>query len=404
MKNLMLLKLACCSIILGLSACTESKNAGKTNIPEVDVRSAIDHPEGISLKGKIENPQFVILKETDDEESLVDGINDYAVTSKYIYVLPVRESRIVLFDREGNFIRTLIKEGQGPNEFAGPLAGMQVDEKNNRLYLFGSSIWTFTLNGEPVKRINSPMPMMYTRMIAPDRFAAVAMGFIPFQQGSFGIGTFKESGELLFNKNNFYTPLVPAEKTGFTANIASALSFDNQSILFKSGANDTVFRIGMDTISVACILKLENSDQEIIRGSDVTDFTDMGGLKRDGREIFVQDILETDTHFYFRCRYQGNYTILSVEKNNGELEVEHCQLPLPFKELPTLASYKYGLSGMRGSGSFPVWGSIFGNELVQAFTPAELSVYKDKGLIEIPNELKEIKEEENPVFVFYKLK
>ena len=48
---------------------------------------------------------------------------------------------------------------------------------------------------------------------------------------------------------------------------------------------------------------------------------------------------------------------------------------------------------MRGSGSFPVWGSIFGNELVQAFTPAELSVYKDKGLIEIPNELKEIKEE-----------
>lgn len=160
----------------------------------------------------------------------------------------------------------------------------------------------------------------------------------------------------------------------------------------------------MDTISVACILKLENSDQEIIRGSDVTDFTDMGGLKRDGREIFVQDILETDTHFYFRCRYQGNYTILSVEKNNGELEVEHCQLPLPFKELPTLASYKYGLSGMRGSGSFPVWGSIFGNELVQAFTPAELSVYKDKGLIEIPNELKEIKEEGNPVFVFYKLK
>ena len=37
MKNLMLLKLACCSIILGLSACTESKNAGKTNITEGDV-------------------------------------------------------------------------------------------------------------------------------------------------------------------------------------------------------------------------------------------------------------------------------------------------------------------------------------------------------------------------------
>lgn len=144
--------------------------------------------------------------------------------------MPIRESRIVLFNREGDFIRTLIK---GPNYLAGSLIGIQVDEKNNRLYLFGSSIWTFTLDGEPVKRINSPMPMMYTRMIAPDRFAAVAMGFIPFQQGSFRIGTFKESGELLFNKNNFYTPLVPAEKTGFTANIASALSFDNQSIFLS---------------------------------------------------------------------------------------------------------------------------------------------------------------------------
>ena len=29
MKNLMLLKLACCSIILGLSTCTESKNEVK---------------------------------------------------------------------------------------------------------------------------------------------------------------------------------------------------------------------------------------------------------------------------------------------------------------------------------------------------------------------------------------
>ena len=47
---------------------------------------------------------------------------------------------------------------------------------------------------------------------------------------------------------------------------------------------------------------------------------------------------------------------------------------------------------------------VHSHELVQAFTPAELSVYKDKGLIEIPNELKEIKEEENPVYVFYKLK
>lgn len=367
----------------------------------VNVRDEIDEIKGISLETQLSDPTFIKLEETTDEQSLVDGVADYAVTSKYIYILPIKEPRIVLFDRQGHFLRTLIKEGQGPDEFSGLLMGIQVDEANNRLYLFGSQIWVFSLDGDPIRTFSSSMPMMYARMIAPDRFAAVAMGFVPFQAGSFGIGTFNEQGDLLFHKNNFSTPSVPAEKTGFTTNIASGLSFDGRSVLFKSGANDTVFRIGTDTISVACVLRLENSNEEDIRALDISDFSDMAGLRRDEHEIFVQDILESSEHFYFRCRYKRGFSILSIRKSDGKTETEYCELPLPLKELSTLGTYQYGLLGMRGRNLFPVWGYIFGKELVQVITPAELMAHKDKGLIKLPVELGQIEEEGNPLIVFY---
>lgn len=35
---------------------------------------------------------------TTDDASLIDGVYDYAVTDRYIYVFPVKEPRIVLFD------------------------------------------------------------------------------------------------------------------------------------------------------------------------------------------------------------------------------------------------------------------------------------------------------------------
>ena len=36
---------------------------------------------------------FVPLEVTTDDASLIDGVYDYAVTDRYIYVLPVKEPR-----------------------------------------------------------------------------------------------------------------------------------------------------------------------------------------------------------------------------------------------------------------------------------------------------------------------
>ena len=105
----------------------------------VDLRSGMDHPSMLALQDEIESVEYIPLETTADPASLLDGVSEYAVTSNYIYVSPVKEQRIVQFDRKGQFVKTLIPFGQGPGEFSDFLMGMQADEKNNRLYLFSSN-------------------------------------------------------------------------------------------------------------------------------------------------------------------------------------------------------------------------------------------------------------------------
>ena len=76
-------------------------------------KRGMDKPGLLELGDEIKGVTFVPLEVTTDDASLIDGVYDYAVTDRYIYVFPVKEPRIVLFDRQGRFIRTLVKEGRG---------------------------------------------------------------------------------------------------------------------------------------------------------------------------------------------------------------------------------------------------------------------------------------------------
>lgn len=393
---------ACIGIFL--ISCGPSASEKSTNMPVVNVRAIIDHPTRVPLNDAIHKALFVQLEETDNDETLIDGVADYAVTDDYIYVLPVKEPRIVLFDRKGRFVKTLVRGGQGPGEFSGLLFNIQAVPARNRLYLFGSLVWEYTLDGQFIRQFKHDVPMMSEFCIAPERFAAVAMGFVPFQAGSFGIGVFTDKGEKIWQKNNFHSPLVPSEISGFTANLTSGLSNDGASLLFKTGSNDTVFRMTADSIEAACVLELGNSDAETIRSLNTTDFSDIHGFNRNENDIFVQDIFETADRYYFRCRYNQGFSVIAVDKQTGKAWVERCEQPAPLQELAKMGSYQYGLLGTRSYKQFPIWGRVYGKELVQVITPTELAHYKKLDSIVIPESLENEKENANPFFAFYQLK
>lgn len=390
--------------LLTFMAACDSGRSDSEGLLSVDLRETMNHPSMLDLKEEIESVEYIPLETTDDPASLLDGVSDYAMTSKYIYVSPVKEQRIVLFDRQGHFIKTLIPFGQGPGEFSNLLTGIQVDEKNNRLLLFsGNQIGVYTLDGEFIQNLYHDYQILYQRLVGEDRLASVAFPYIPFQSGSYGLGIFTEKGDTITVKNDFSSPLVPAGKAGFTASLAATYSEQQKSVLFKTGSNDTVFRISQDKIYPACVLNLENSDNEVIRSLDATDFSSLRMNLGDERDIVVTDLFETPRSYYFRCRYDGGNYAVSVHKKSGKVLAERCEQPGDLRRMSD-ANLLFGMLGTRSYNGFPIWGRKNGEDLVQLVTSSELGFYEGRSGVSIPDELKEINEDSNPVFIVYKLR
>ena len=187
-------------VLFLLIACSSPKS-DPSNCPVADIRAGLENPKSLKLSDEIESVDYVPLEVTSDDASLIDGVANYAVTDKYIYVLPVKEQRIVLFDRQGHFIKTLIPFGQGPGEFSGFVASMQADEKNDRLYLFSTDrVEVYTLDGEPVQHFTHDYQIIFQYKLGQGHLAAVSMPYVPFQNGSFGIGLFTEKGDTVTMK------------------------------------------------------------------------------------------------------------------------------------------------------------------------------------------------------------
>lgn len=390
--------------LLPFMAACGSGHSGSEGLLSVNLREEMNHPSMLHLQDEIESVEYIPLETTADPASLLDGVSEYAVTSKFIYVSPVKEQRIVLFDRKGHFIKTLIPFGQGPGEFSNILVGMQADEKNDRLYLFcGNLISVYTLDGEFIHNLNNDYQVVFQRMVDDDRLASVAFPYVPFQSGSYGLGIFTTKGDTVAIKNDFSSPLVPREKAGFTISIAVTYAEQQKSLLFKTGCNDTIFRISGDKIAPACVLNLQNSDKEVIRSLDATDFSSLRNKFGEDGDILVSDLFETPQNYYFRCRYNGGGYVASVNKETGKVLTEKCEQPGDVWKLSD-ANLLFGMLGTRSYGHFPIWGRMEGNDLVQLITSYELGLYKEKADISVPHELKDINEDSNPVFIIYKLR
>lgn len=75
--------------LLPLMAACDSGHSGSGELISVDLRQGIDHPSMLNLQDEVESVEYIPLETTDDPASLLDGVSEYALTSKYIYVSPV---------------------------------------------------------------------------------------------------------------------------------------------------------------------------------------------------------------------------------------------------------------------------------------------------------------------------
>ena len=390
--------------LMVLAACGSKHNNSTDGFITVNLRDCVDKTTVTELADEIKDVSYVSLEMTDDNASLIDGVANFVVSEKYIYVLPAKEMRVALFSRSGKFIRTLIRQGQGPGEFSGTICNMQLDEKNNKLYLFDiQDIWVYTTEGEFIEKKHHDYMSILSYELADNKIGAISFPFSPFDKTSFGMGIFTWDGKPVKTDNKmFYSSKLPKEKIGFTTDMAAVYSDFNSSILFKCGSNDTVYRIKSDVIEPAFSVKLENSDRQTVRALDVTDIMSMRTLE-DKNDMVVTDIMETNNSYYLRFRFNHTNHVAAINKKDGAVKVEKCLQPKEYMEMAGI-NILQGMSGTQSYKGFPIWGKVFGNTLVQVITPYELSVYKDQVSISIPPELQNVDEDGNPIFVFYLLK
>ncbi|MFO7755423.1 MAG: 6-bladed beta-propeller [Bacteroidales bacterium] len=77
---------------------------------------------------------FEIIRLETSEECLIDYIARSYVSDKYIIISTVWNG-ILLFSRDGSFVRTIALHGNGPGEVSDPNRNIELDEFNNKLYV-----------------------------------------------------------------------------------------------------------------------------------------------------------------------------------------------------------------------------------------------------------------------------
>lgn len=84
----------------------------------IDVTEGFDNKRSIKLSEMVESVEFVQFENTMDTYFM--NARSFSIGKKYIMISDDGEDRIILFDRNGKFVRHIGRRGNGPGEFNNP--------------------------------------------------------------------------------------------------------------------------------------------------------------------------------------------------------------------------------------------------------------------------------------------
>jgi hypothetical protein len=151
-KNLAVLILLFISVLIMSVSCEKQKSEWKGTIEEVDGVKVVKNPKEPIYGEKV----FIIEEELSigeakgTEEYVFSQIIDIEVDEKEnIYVLDSKEANIKVFNKSGEYVRTIGKRGQGPGEIQRPRS-IHITPKNEILINDRAArfLHFFTLSGE----------------------------------------------------------------------------------------------------------------------------------------------------------------------------------------------------------------------------------------------------------------
>lgn len=230
--------------ILLLCGCTAK---APVELESIDLRELLaSNAERIPLTEIVSSQELVPLENHDS--ALIGNIRDIVATDKQIYISS--NNICTEFDKQGNFVRSIGKKGQGPEEYA-YLSGLKtlgnhlILQDGNRKYMH------YNPNGTLIKE--QKLPIEY-QSVYPLSDGGV-VGFAPNISGDVPLKL------ALFDSEGTLTDSVP-HRLRFTPKFAIHLYNEGQfyrykdKVMFKEYLNDTIYQIQKEKVEPYMRLEL----------------------------------------------------------------------------------------------------------------------------------------------------
>lgn len=134
-------------IVLGVVACTTSpkRESVASELPVLHV-GGDETKQLIPFDTLFRRSNIVVLETAD--ESLIREVSKIRIYKNSIYILDARNKRLLQFDEEGNFVRSIAHFGEGPGEYRSLVDFQIKDEKLYLLDKYGAQLLVYDLNDQ----------------------------------------------------------------------------------------------------------------------------------------------------------------------------------------------------------------------------------------------------------------
>ncbi|NIJ46641.1 hypothetical protein FHR24_003136 [Wenyingzhuangia heitensis] len=373
----------------------DKKKGEKIIIPEI---SDYDKPITIS---NILDTCFTVSLES-NSKNLIGRIDEVKVVDNYIFVLDSRKSKgVFMFDLEGKYIRRIGELGRGPGEYPFP-GDMAINEKRKQIFIFNGNtrkVYKYNFNGEFLGDITLDIGGYSIDLNEKGNLILFCQGYSNNHLGEIKNKVFYEIDE----KGNIlsFGPSLSTDYHKVKMTIGNRISVRNQYISYSNKFSDTIYKLQNNKVNIQYVLDF---------GENILDREKLKSLKTNAFLKEIRDVklmpnyrgihYQTYNYLYFNF-YYGN-TIVNCYYNKNESMLYASKI-IAFQNADCLYSYV----------PIATYNDYFISSL-DAYNIVETKDYflneknlewikRSKKTINRLNMLK-IKNTDNPVLIFYKLK
>lgn len=379
--------LVLCSLLLSFSSC---KNDSRSESTECEQTIQINEPDGTSIIDLIDKESVFLVNPEKSDESLLGLVSRVEVYKDRIYAKDMLVAKgIYIFNMDGKFLRKPTIMGQGPEEYI-TLSDFKIDKKNDRLIIndrYNKTVSFLDLEGNFLNRKKVKFSGEYFAPLSNGDFA-----FFSDVSSVDGENTVIVTDNELKENRSYYT--VNQNHNFILGAPTRMVTTTDGSVLFSPAYDNKIYEITEHGFKPKycfnCTFGKELPNEVAVT---LTAQTQKRILNSQGYIQFCGDLIETSKDFGFTFTHGYDFASHYVFFFDKESKMGKAVPKYP-KKTPV----DWLFSDLKGS---------YENYFISVVDPAKLNKIDIDALDfseSFKTALRSAKEEDNPLFIFYKLK